>query len=145
MGTGTEGGDAETPVEGADRGRNGLTGLGPDNAGECSPIRGDASPGSSEESLLGRERSGDEADDGDEDDAILARGRRTRSDRVAGTETTVSEESSGARAFLGLSGQRARDGTRGRERGDKQAQVPRSLCTCRTKREPLSSEKVKAY
>ena len=116
MGTRAEGGDVETPVTGADEGRNGLTGLGPDDAGECSPIRGDASPGSSEDSLLGRERSGKEAGDGDEEDAILA-GRRTRSDRVAGEETTVSEESSGARAFLGLSGQRARDGTRGRERG----------------------------
>ena len=126
MGTRAEGGDVETPVTGADEGRNGLTGLGPDDAGECSPIRGEVSPGSSEDSLLGRERSGEEADDGDEGDAILA-GRRTRSDRVAGEETTVSGKSSGARAFLGLSGQRARDGRRGESEGDKQAQVPRKL------------------
>ena len=144
MGTRAEGGDVETPVAGADTGRNGLTGLGPDDARECSQIRGDASPGSSEDSLLGRERSGEEADDGDEEDAILA-GRRTSSDRVAGEETTVSEESSGARAFLGLSGQRARNGRGGESEGTSKRKFLESLSTCRTKREPLSSEKVKAY
>ena len=80
--SGPDDGGEGASAEGASRSggasdRRGLTGLGPDETGECSPNEGEPGSDPSEKALLVRERRGDTGvgdDDEEEEDAIVAEG-----------------------------------------------------------------------
>ena len=80
--SGPDDGGEGASAEGASRSggasdRRGLTGLGPDETGECSPKEGEPGSDPSEKALLVRERRGDTGvgdDDEEEEDAIVAEG-----------------------------------------------------------------------
>ena len=93
---GGEAAEATTSRSGGASGRSGLTGLGPDETGECSPNSGLPGSDPSEKARRVRERRGDAGggeEDEEEEDAIVAEGGRPRSEA-----TPEAEENLGARA-----------------------------------------------
>ena len=152
VGGGGEAAEATTSRSGGASGRSGLTGLGPDETGECSPNSGLPGSDPSEKARRVRERRGDAGggeEDEEEEDAIVAEGGRPRSEA-----TPAAEEDLGARApteeGLGARRRRRRAWARGADGGDperaKRGKKARGsseraclekLKTCRNKREPF--------
>ena len=139
------GGDGEAAEtisrSGGASGRSGLTGLGPDETGECSPNSGLPGSDPSEKARRVRERRGDAGggdEDEEEEDAIVAEGRTATSRGVAGGGGGLGREAPTEETLSGRKGEE-------KARESSERACLESLGTCRNKREPFVWNVAKAY
>ena len=118
---------------GSASGRSGLTGIGLDETGECSPNSGLPGSDPSEKARLVRERRGDAGggeEDEEEEDAIVAEGRTATARGDAGGGGGLGCE---APTEETLSGRKEEE----KARESSECACLKSLGTCRNKREPF--------